>query len=402
MEKHRIFTSQCDQDLYKFHMGSIFWDHFQGTQTEYAYKCRDKTIDLSPIYTPLCEQIEMMQDITLTKEEEKYLFENTKATQDYLINFLRSFRFRPDQVIIKKISDKPGLSIRPTGPVEVSSLWEMPMMYTISELWQRYVYGDKFDMIVNRAEVDLHYKVKELLELLEKNPLIRFLFSEFGTRRRLCRSFQEYAIEYLKNKLPTHLVGTSNVMFAKKFGLKAVGTCAHEFYQFYQGFHHVLDSQKCALIDWIEFYRGWLGIALTDTLGSNKWDKDFDKDLMIDYLGQRHDSADPYKWADRRIAAYKREEIDPKEKTLLFSDNLTFKSAFDLSVVYEPQVNASHGLGTFITCNIPSVPNFKALNQVLKLVKANGRDVIKISDDPMKNQCENEIYANYVKHVVEL
>ena len=156
-----------------------------------------------------------------------------------------------------------------------------------------------------------------------------------------------------------------------------------------------------ALKDWIEFYRGWLGIALTDTLGSNQWDRDFDKTLMIDYTGQRHDSADPYKWADRRLAAYKREEIDPKEKSFLFSDNLTFSKAFDLSATYENKINVSHGIGTFITCDIPSVYEHKPLNQVVKIVWANGRPVAKTSDDPTKAQCEDETYLNYVKHTVE-
>ena len=88
-----VFKSILDNDVYKFHMGCIFWDKFRGTPTEYAYTCRDKDINLRPIYRSLCQEIEAMQDVTLTKEEQKWLFENTKVTQDYLVNFLSKFKY---------------------------------------------------------------------------------------------------------------------------------------------------------------------------------------------------------------------------------------------------------------------------------------------------------------------
>jgi nicotinate phosphoribosyltransferase len=346
----------------------------------------------------------MMQDVKLTKEEQKYLFENTKTTQDYLVNFLSKFQFKPSQLKIEKISENPGISIRLTGPVEEASLWEMPLMYTISELYFRKLYGRQFNLIVEKAKEDLKKAVTDLKvqyrQAYQKTwHTTQFTFSEFGTRRRLCKSFQDFAIKYLLDQIPKCLVGTSNIELAKKHGIKPVGTMAYEYIEFYQAFHHLLDSQKMAISDWILFYRGWLGIALTDTLGSNQWDRDFDRQLMIDYTGQRHDSADPVVWADRRLAAYKREKVDPMEKTLLFSDNLTFEKAFNLSCKYQDKVGAvTHGIGTFITNRIPSVPGHKALNQVVKIVWANGRPVAKTSDDPIKGQCEDEDYYKYVCH----
>jgi nicotinate phosphoribosyltransferase len=174
-----------------------------------------------------------------------------------------------------------------------------------------------------------------------------------------------------------------------------------EAFMLYQALVHPEDSQGKFLKDWIEFYRGWLGICLTDTLGPKKWDRDFTRDLMIDYTGQRHDSGDPYKWGNERIAAYEREKIDSKEKTLLFSDNLTFDKALDLTKTFGDRINVSHGIGTYISNNIPSVPEHRALNQVIKIVRANGRPVAKLSDDPMKAQCEDEIFLNYIRHISE-
>jgi nicotinate phosphoribosyltransferase len=318
------------------------------------------------------------------------------------VNFLSKFHFDPRQVEIKKIAANPGLDIRFKGPVEEASLWEMPYMYTISELYFRKKYGKDFQRIIDTAKMDLNKKIKDFSIILEQNPQVHFLFSEFGTRRRLCQEFQKWAIMRLKESFPSQLVGTSNMLFAKTQRLKAVGTMAHEFPMFYQSIYHLEDSQRKALEDWIEFFRGWLGIALTDTLGRKKWDKDFTKKLMIEFIGQRHDSADPYSWANERINAYNRENIDLFEKTLLFSDNLTFEKAFKLSSTFGHIINVSHGIGTFISNHIPSIPDHKALNQIIKIVRANGRPVAKLSDDiEMKAQCEDPVFLSYAKHIAE-
>lgn len=393
-----MYTSHLDNDAYKFHMGAFFWHHYRGLPTEYAYKCRDPQINLQFIYDELQEAISKMASIELKKDEQKWLFENTKVTQDYLVNFLKDFHFKPSQVTLKKIDANPGIEIRIKGPLEEASLWEMPLMSTISELYFRKKYGDQYCRVFEVAKRDLTLKIENILT---SDPTLKFMFSEFGTRRRFSLEFQDYAVKSLLDWVPDCFVGTSNMLLAKKHGIKAVGTQAHEAFMLMQSLVHPEDSQKKFLRDWIEFYRGWLGICLTDTLGPKKWDRDFTRDLMIDYNGQRHDSGDPYKWGEERLKAYEREGIDPKEKTLLFSDNLTFDKALDLTKTFGYRINVSHGIGTYISNNIPSMPEHKALNQVIKIVRANGRPVAKLSDDPMKAQCEDEVFLNYIKHISE-
>jgi nicotinate phosphoribosyltransferase len=393
-------------------MGAFFWHYYRGIPTEYAYKCRDPKINLLCIADELESAIQDMSKVRLQGDEQRWLFESTKVTQDYLVNFLKNFSFNPSQVIIKKIDTNPGISIRIKGPIEEASLWEMPLMSTISEIYFRKIYGDRYDEILEFAKKDLMAKIEKLLADLssgkqissddgQRVPLIKFFFSEFGTRRRFSFDFQDYAVGKLQAYLSPCLVGTSNMFLAKKHSIKTVGTQAHETFMLYQALVHPEDSQKKFLKDWIEFYRGWLGICLTDTLGPKKWDRDFTRDLMIDYTGQRHDSGNPYTWAEERINAYRREGIDPKEKTLLFSDNLTFSKALDLTLKFGTKINVSHGIGTYITNDIPSMPEHKALNQVIKIVRANGRPVAKLSDDPMKAQCEDPIFLNYIKHISE-
>jgi nicotinate phosphoribosyltransferase len=400
LKKEPIFKSHLDDDVYKFHVGSFFFDKFSEVEAIYAYKCRDKDVNLRPIYDDFCEQIEMMSDVILSKDEEKWLFENTKVTQNYLKNFLVKFRFNPKQVHIKKISENPGIEIRPKGRLCETSLWEMPLMYILSELYFKNLYGDSFqNNIFNTAKIDLIQKIDKLKQTLLEEQISNFFFSEFGTRRRLSHEFQDFAVEHLKSEVSNCLVGTSNMYFAKKYNLKAVGSVPHEATMLYQALVHAEDSQVRFLQDWIEFYRGWLSIALTDTLGRKKWNKDFNKKLMTEYTGQRHDSADPYSWGEQRLLAYKKAKIDTDEKTLLFSDNLDFDKSLKLTKHFGQRIKVSHGIGTFITNNIPSLSSHKALNQIIKIVQANGRPVCKLSDDPMKAQCEDPIFLEYMKKI---
>ena len=85
--------SLLDNDLYKFHMGAFFWHYYKGLPVEYEYKCRDPKINLQCIYNKLMECLEETSKIRLQKDEQNWLYENTRVTQDYLINFLMDIQF---------------------------------------------------------------------------------------------------------------------------------------------------------------------------------------------------------------------------------------------------------------------------------------------------------------------
>ena len=53
-------------------------------------------------------------------------------------------------------------------------------------------------------------------------------FADFGTRRRFSGDWHQQVIEKLIADAPELLVGTSNVGLANKFGIKPIGTFAHE------------------------------------------------------------------------------------------------------------------------------------------------------------------------------
>ena len=78
--------------------------------------------------------------------------------------------------------------------------------------------------------------------------------------------------------------------------------------------------QKAALEDWVQEYRGDLGIALTDVVGMDAFLADFDLYFAKLFDGLRHDSGDPTGVGRKSARALRRSlRIDPHTKRLVFS-----------------------------------------------------------------------------------
>jgi nicotinate phosphoribosyltransferase len=89
--------------------------------------------------------------------------------------------------------------------------------------------------------------------------------------------------------------------------------------------------------------------------------------------------------------------IDPKTKTLLFSDSLDFDKAQMIYNHFCGRVNVSFGIGTYLTNDT----NIEALNIVIKLQYVNGHPVAKLSDDWGKAMCQDSDYLEYLKGAVD-
>jgi nicotinate phosphoribosyltransferase len=120
-------------------------------------------------------------------------------------------------------------------------------------------------------------------------------------RRRFCRDWQREVVETFKREAPQYFKGVSNVMFARELGLVPIGTMAHEYLQTYQTLGvRLRDFQRAAFEDWVQEYRGDLGVALTDVVGMDAFLADFDLYFAKLFDGLRHDSGDPVRGARRR------------------------------------------------------------------------------------------------------
>ena len=195
------------------------------------------------------------------------------------------------------------------------------------------------------------------------------------------------------------LAGTSNVLFAMKLGLTPLGTMAHEYLQAVQALGPRLrDSQVFGFESWAREYRGDLGIALSDVYGMNAFLRDFDMFFCKLFDGARHDSGDPFAWGERMLDHYVKNRVDPKTKTLIFSDGLTVPRTIELYQQFRGRCQLAFGIGTNLTNDL----GYEPLQIVIKMVRCNGQPVAKLSDTPSKNMCDDEKYLAYLRQVFEI
>jgi nicotinate phosphoribosyltransferase len=123
---------------------------------------------------------------------------------------------------------------------------------------------------------------------------------------------------------------------------------------------------------------------------------DFDRANANNYTGVRHDSGDPYVWGEKIIKHYEKYGIDPKTKTLLFSDSLNFEKAQQLYNEFRNRTKVSFGIGTYVANNTCAEP----LNIVIKLQTVNGHPVAKLSDCEGKTMCRDEAYVAHLREEI--
>ena len=360
---------------------------FPDTEVEFKFKCRNEGVDLRPYSSEIRKQIDYLGELYFWDYELNYLSKLKFLKKDF-IAFLKFFHLDPSYVNVDASGEE--LQIRISGPWLQTILFEVHVLSIVNEIYNKEMYSDT-KAILSIGEERLESKVESL-----KFAPPKFKFSEFGTRRRFSYEWQQRVIKELADKASSFMTGTSNVLFAMENNLTPIGTMAHEFLQAGQAIGPRLrDSQKFMLEKWVQEYRGDLGIALTDVINLDSFLLDFDLYFAKLYDGVRHDSGDPYEFGDKIIKHYKKLKIDPRWKTIVFSDSLDLKKAFALHDCFSNDINVAFGIGTNLTNDMGTKP----LNSVIKMVKCNGQDVAKISDSPGKGMCENENYVKYLKSV---
>ena len=388
MKLSPIIVSLLDTDLYKFNMQQIFFHKHTNLNGVYIFKCRNKDVVFTPeMVEEINAQIDHLCTLTFTDEELDYLGSLRFIKPDY-VEFLRLWRPLRRYVSCYLVHEEMRIEVE--GPLFAAMQFEIYLLEIVNEVYFRMKY-DYLDLL-NSAQAALEDKCQALID-----GTYTFKFAEFGCRRRLSREWQDHV---LKNLLKTgKCVGTSNVYLAMKYGVKPIGTYAHEYVQMYQGVKGVTlaYTNKMAMDEWFEEYQGDNGTALTDTLGTDLFLMDFTKLQAMCYTGVRHDSGDPFAWGEKIIAKYEEYDIDPKTKTLLFSDGLDFDKAQEIYDYFKDRINVSFGIGTYLT-NDTAVG---ALNIVIKLQYVNGHPVAKLSDNPAKTMCQDESYINYLRNAVE-
>ncbi|MCQ2354637.1 MAG: nicotinate phosphoribosyltransferase [Clostridia bacterium] len=389
MKLEPIIISLLDTDLYKFNMDQVIFHKHTDLNGEYYFKCRNKDVRFTPgMLAEINSQIDHLCTLSFCKDELDYLRSIRFLKNDY-VEFLRLWHPIRDYVTTS-LSDDGELSIEVKGPLFSAMQFEIYLLEIVNEVYFRMNFD--YAELCRSAEKRLDDKISAF-----KKGEYTFKFAEFGCRRRLSREWEDVVVRRLAEETE-NCVGTSNVYFAMKYNLTPIGTYAHEFVQMYQGIDSIPLSytNHYAMQDWYNEYKGDNGTALTDTVTTDLFLLDFDRSMVNNYTGVRHDSGDPYEWGEKIIAHYKKYGVDPRTKLLLFSDSLDFDRAEALYRYFKDKTKVSFGIGTFCSNDTSE----EALNIVIKLQYVNGRPVAKLSDCEGKEMCRDEEYLEYLKRSV--
>ena len=390
MKLEPIVLSLLDTDLYKFNMDQVIFHKHTDLNGEYHFKCRNEDVRFTrEMLEEIDDQIDFLCNLRFTREELDYLRSIRFIKNDY-VEFLRLWH-PIREYVTTGLSEDGTLSVVVKGPLFSAMQFEIYLLEIINEVYFRM----SFDYEVLRASAG--ERLNQKLEAF-KNGTYTFRFAEFGCRRRLSREWEDVVVRRLVTETE-NCVGTSNVYLAKKYNIMPIGTYAHEFVQMYQGIDSIplAYTNHYAMSDWYDEYRGDNGTALTDTITTDLFLLDFNHSMVNNYSGVRHDSGDPYIWAEKILNHYEKYGIDTHTKQLLFSDNLDFDRAQKLYDHFRSRAKVSFGIGTFCsndTCQPP-------LNIVIKLQYVNGRPVAKLSDTAEKAMCDDDDYLAYLKGSVD-
>lgn len=390
-----IITSLLDTDLYKFTMWQAMLHRHPQTEAEYEFVCRTPTaFPLAELLPEVERELDALCSLRFAKDELDYLASLRFIKSDF-IDFLRIFQFQ--RAFIRAWAEGDTLHIVARGPQVHVMGFEIYVLAIVNELYFR-----RFDAETalvegrKRLQVKLAQLKHLAVEAKLRNPFELF---DFGVRRRFSGAWQREVVQAFAQETSQWFKGTSNVLLARDLNLVPIGTMAHEYLQTYQALGvRLRDFQVAALEDWVQEYRGDLGIALTDTVGMDAFLADFDMYFAKLFDGLRHDSGDPFEWGEKAIAHYEKLRIPPQSKRLVFSDGLDLDTALALYHRFADRIQCGFGIGTRLTNDM----GLTTINIVMKLTHANGQPVAKISDSPGKTLCNDETYLAYLRQVFSI
>ncbi len=363
--------SILDNDFYKITMQNAVVKLFPSQIVKYEFINRGKHHFPEGFAEELRKAVNAMAELKLTRDEKKYMAKTCPYIDLPYLDFLEGYHYDPSEVHI--FQDENELKVSVEGLWYRTILWEVPLLALISEL-----HYEMNKMERNSNEI----VIQKTLEKASQLNKLGVTFAEFGTRRRHSYKVQDLVVDSLIKSQNSKFIGSSNVHFAMKYGVKPIGTHAHEWFMFHAAEYGFKMANELALEHWVDVYRGDLGVALSDTYTTDVFFQQFDKKFAKLFDGVRHDSGDPLEFADKTIAHYQNNGINPLFKYIIFSDGLNLEKVEDITKYCEGKIGISFGIGTNLTNDV----GLKPMNIVMKLigVQANNGEwipTVKLSDE---------------------
>lgn len=408
-----IIRTLLDTDFYKFLMQQLIYKKFPTTKVRFRLINRNKNIRLADIIPiqELRDQLDHARTLRFRKKELIYLFGNTfygtkNIFEPDFIAALENFQLPEYELSVEDgqyVLDFSGTWWRVTA-------WEIPALAIINELRARYAMKDMgpfaLDVLYSRAKAKLWEKV-ERLRVLKVEDEASLKISDFGTRRRHGFLWQRWCIEAMVEGIGSNFTGTSNVAHAMDLDLEAIGTNAHELPMTIAALansdEELLQAPYRVLDLWKEMYHGNLKVILPDAFGSTSFLRRA-PDEVADWVGYRPDSKDPIIGTQEYVDWIVSRGRNPLDKIVILSDGMDIDSIEKCVRHFRGKLRATPiGWGTSLTNDFKGCSPygnddlFKSMSLVCKVVEADGRPAVKLSDNPNKAMGPKEEVERYLR-----
>jgi nicotinate phosphoribosyltransferase len=386
-----IVRSVLDTDFYKLLMAQTIFRRHKNARVTFGIINRTASVKLAKLIDPgaLREQLDHIRTLSLSRGESTWLRGNTfygtrrMFSPDFL-QWLEGFRFPPYH--LDRNGDQYELTFE--GPWIETTMWEIPALAVLMELHSRAVTKGmaKFELQVlyARAMTRVWEKIGRLRQLPELS------IADFGTRRRHGFLWQDWCVQAMIEGLGPAFLGTSNCLIAMRREVEAIGTNAHELPMVYSALARddraLADAPYRVLADWQQDYDNNLRVMLPDTYGSRGFLQRA-PDWVTHWTGMRIDSGNPIEGGDLAIDWWKSRGQDPSKKLLIFSDGLDVPSIEEIHHHFLGRARIGYGWGTLLTNDFRGLGPDGRLDPfsiVCKVISADGRPAVKLSDNPLK------------------
>ena len=399
-----VVRSLLDTDFYKLLMLQLIWQRHADVQATFALINRTTSVRLGAVIDEreLREQLDHARSLRFSKRELIWLAGNSFYGKQRMfapdfIAWLADFRL-PDYEL-RTIDGQFELHF--DGPWTHTTMWEIPALAIVNELRSRAALKGRgrfeLDILYARAKAKLWDKVERLRAIPD------LVLSDFGTRRRHGFLWQRWCVEAVKEGLGSRFIGTSNVLLAMDNDLEAIGTNAHELPMVLAALAGddagVAAAPYRVLEEWRAHYDGNLLIALPDAFGTSAFLRHA-PDWLADWTGFRPDSMPPIEGGEQIMAWWQAHGVDPRQRLLIFSDGMDVDSIEATARHFRGRVRTSFGWGTNLTndfrgCDPEGGHALEPISLVAKVIAANGRPAVKLSDNPAKATGDPAEIARY-------
>ncbi len=376
-----IIATLMEVDTYKFLMMYFIWTYVPFMRVTFAFTNRTINVTLG-------------NHISVERLKEELSAVRTLRITDQIVDYLRTKGIFSEEFLVDIgtiVLTEPQIAKREDGQFDITvsgiwyqvTLWETIILAIVNQLFAENVIG--YDPAFQQKVIaEGEKKLLEKIAILQKTN-IHFL--QFGLRRRLSGWWEQHVTEVAFDRMPQNIVAVSNVALAYKLGVPWGGTNAHELYSGFYALrcyenHDVAQYAQYEVLEkWQALYPQNLRIMLPDTFGSQQFFAGLPMKLAKDFRGARQDSGDPIVFGQMLIDMYQRMNIDPKAKTLLFSDGLDVVEMVRLQNTFAQMIAVLFGWGTNFTNDTGFL---QPISIVMKLIEAAGNPAIKLSDNLAK------------------